>query len=350
MPGNDISQPTTIGDGDPTESNVILDDTEVDQAQTGEAPSQLERIGRYRLERPLGKGGFGIVYLACDEQLMRSVAVKVPHPELISHPDNVELYLLEARMVASLDHPHIVPVYDVGSTSECPIYVVSKFIDGGNLSKSLKELRRNCRQTAELVATVAEAVHYAHTQGLFHRDIKPGNILLDKAGRPFVVDFGLALREGDVGRGARFVGTPSYMSPEQARGEGHRVDGRSDIFSLGVLMYEMLLGRRPFRGQTRSELLDQISAREAQPLRQVDDSVPRELERICLKALAKRAADRYTTATDLAEDLRAWLTTDSKSHIARSTPPPAPRSIPPRLPRRKAGRCRMGTPNRTIDH
>jgi eukaryotic-like serine/threonine-protein kinase len=320
MPGNDSSPSTTFADSNPTEPHVNLEDTQVDPSESDAIPSNLERIGRYRLERRLGKGGFGVVYLAFDEQLLRSVAIKVPHSELITDPGDVELYLVEARTVASLDHPHIVPVYDVGGTPEFPVYVVSKFIDGGDLAKSLKESRKNCRQTAELVATVAEAVHYAHKQGLFHRDLKPGNILLDKAGRPFVVDFGLALREGDVGRGARFVGTPAYMSPEQARGEGHRVDGRSDIFSLGVLMYEMLLGRRPFRGDTRTELLDQVATREAQPPRQVDDSVPRELERICLKALEKRATDRYTTATDLAADLRTWLATVSKSDAATATP------------------------------
>ena len=318
MPGNDSPQSTTVGDSDLTRSRVILDNTEVDPIEAAFVSGHLERIGRYRLERRLGKGGFGVVYLGFDEQLLRPVAVKVPHRELITEADDVELYLYEARLVASLDHPHIVPVYDVGSTPDLPIYIVSKFIDGGDLSTSLAEFRRTCIQAAELIATVAEAVHYAHKQGLFHRDLKPGNILIDRAGRPFVVDFGLALKEGDVGTGARFVGTPAYMSPEQARGEGHRVDGRSDIFSLGVVMYEMLLERRPFRAQVRSELLEQIGSLEAQPPRQIDDSVPKELERICLKALAKRASDRYTTATDMAEDLRAWISIASKSQIAIS--------------------------------
>src|SRR5262249_55489628 len=146
---------------------------------------------------------------------------------------------------------------------------------------------------AELVATVAEALHYAHRQGLVHRDIKPANLLLDRSGKPFVADFGLALREQDAGQGPRYAGTPTYMGPEQARGEGGGVDGRSDVFSLGVVFYELLTGRRPFRGNTRAELLEQIASGEARPPRQWEDAIPKELERICLKALSKRASERY---------------------------------------------------------
>ncbi len=303
-----------MGEGDPLDATVNYDAaadeslTDGAPAAADTAPAELpERIGRYRIERVLGKGGFGLVYLAQDDQLSRPVAIKVPHRKLVDRFEDAEAYLTEARTVANLDHPHIVPVFDVGSTQQFPCYVVSKCIDGTDLARRLKQSRLSIHETVELLATVAEALHHAHKQGLVHRDIKPSNILLDKCGKPFVADFGLALREQDVGKGPRYAGTPAYMSPEQARGEGHRVDGRSDIFSLGLVFYELLVGRQPFRAESLAELMEQVTSFEPRPPRQYDDRIPKELDRICLKALSKRASDRYSTAQDMADDLRHFL-------------------------------------------
>ncbi len=270
--------------------------------------SPLKRIGRYRVDRVLGEGSFGLVYLAHDDQLDRSVAIKVPHSHFVSGPGTVENFLAEAHILASLDHPNIVPVFDFGRTDDGLCYVVSKLIAGRDLASTIKQSRLPVAESARMVAVVADALQHAHLRGLVHRDIKPANILIRGwGGMPFVCDFGLALRAEALGKGARLTGSPAYMSPEQARGEGHLVDGRSDLFNLGVVLYELLTGRLPFQGASLDELLEQITTVEPRPPRQVDDTIPIELERICLKALAKPVAERYATALDMAEDLQAYL-------------------------------------------
>jgi serine/threonine protein kinase len=300
-----------------------------------DATADPARIGRYRVLRRLCQGGFGRVYLAHDDELDRPVAIKVPDPARLSGPEGAAAYLAEARTVAGLDHPAIVPVYDAGRTDDGLCYAVSKFVSGSDLAARMAGPPLSFREAAGLVTTVADALHHAHKRGVVHRDVKPGNILLDTTGGPLLADFGLALRDEDHGRAGPVAGSPAYMSPEQVRGDGHLVDGRSDIFSLGVVLYELLTRRRPFRGNTTGELLDDILRAEARPPRQIDDAIPPELERICLKALAKRPSERYTTALDLADDLRRWAGpggpeqgSPPRAEDARDGPPGTPSARP----------------------
>ena len=272
-------------------------------------------IGRYVDLQKLGQGAFGVVFRAQDEVLKRFVALKLLTQ--FKNAAQVDGWVMEARVLANLDHPAIVPVYDIGKTEAGQPYIVSKLIDGGNLAERAARKNWSIEDTVRVVCQLANALNYLHHQGVMHRDIKPGNILTTSNGDAVLADFGLALPESNYGKGARFVGTPAYMSPEQARHEGHRVDGRSDIYSLGVVLYELLTGTRPFRAKNQEELLDCIRNVEVRPLRQLNAEVPKELERICLKMLSKRVSDRYTTAADLSEDLENWKTTSVLSLRSR---------------------------------
>jgi serine/threonine protein kinase len=276
-------------------------------------PPIPDHIGRYKVIRRLGGGAYGDVYLAHDAVMDRQVAIKVPSAKLLATEWTRDEFLREARNVARLQHEGIVRAYDFGQETDGRCYIVYEFVEGESLAERIKAERiatdpLPAEEAARIVSEVADALHYAHLQETFHRDIKPANILLNRHGKPKATDFGLAVREEELaGEKGRLAGTLPYMSPEQVRREGHRLDGRSDIYSLGVVLYELLCGRRPFTATTEDELIDQILYREARPPRQIKDSIPRELERICLKALSKQIGDRYTTAGDLAEELRRTL-------------------------------------------
>ena len=286
-----------------------------DEQSAANRPVEVpDSIGRFQVEKLLGSGGFGHVFLAFDEQLHRKVAIKTPRAEIVGKKTNTDIYISEARALASLDHPNIVPVHDVGQTDKFPCYIISKYIDGISLAeRMISEPSLTHTETIQIAIAVADGLHHAHKHGIVHRDIKPGNILIGDDNVPQVVDFGVSLQESDLSHAQPAAGTPAYMSPEQALREGHRIDGRSDIFSLGIVVYEMLTGRRPFRGKSRADLMQAIASATPKPPRQYDESIPVEVERIVLRALARRAGDRYTTAHDFARDLEDFL---KQSHSA----------------------------------
>ena len=269
----------------------------------------LGELGDYELLEEVGRGGQGVVFRARQKSLNRTVALKVISLGQWASEAHLKRFRREAEAAASLDHPGIVPIHEVGER-DGSCYFSMKFVEGGQLDEVVRRKPTSVRQAAELIAKVARTVHYAHEHGILHRDIKPGNILLDKNGEPHLTDFGLARlldTQSSVTRTIDVLGTPSYMAPEQAAGETTKLSKATDVYGLGAVLYQLLTGQPPFAGGTTYETIRLLRDTEPRPPRLLNPKIDRDLSTICLKCLEKDPQRRYSSALALAEDLEHWL-------------------------------------------
>jgi len=277
--------------------------------KSASAAELLGELGDYELLEEVGRGGQGVVFRARQKSLNRTVALKVISLGQWASKAHLKRFRLEAEAAARLEHPGIVPIHEVGER-DGSCYFSMKFIEGGQLDEVARREPIPIRRTVELIAKVARTVHYAHEHGILHRDIKPGNILLDAKGEPHLTDFGLARlveSESTVTRTLEVLGTPSYMAPEQAVGNNAQVKGATDVYGLGAVLYQLLTGQPPFAGGTTYETIKLLLDTEPRPPRLLNSKIDRDLSTICLKCLEKDPQRRYASALALAEDLEHWL-------------------------------------------
>ena len=271
--------------------------------------TRIRYFGDYEIRGELGSGAMGVVYKARQISLNRTVALKMIRAGALAGEEELRRFQNEAEAVARLDHPHIVPIYEVGE-HDGKRYFSMKLIGGPCLSRTLSSYTANPQNAAKLMVTIAEAVHHAHQRGILHRDLKPSNILLDEQGQPHVSDFGLAKQvegDGSLTESGAVLGTPAYMAPEQAAGSKRLVTTLSDVYGLGAVLYALLTGKPPFGGDSVMETLDQVRQQPPVPPSRLNPKVPRDLEIICLKCLEKDPQRRYPSAQALAAELRRFL-------------------------------------------
>src|SRR5947207_3325619 len=306
------------GFGADTSNNETLEDVlaEIDVRDPD------RRIGNYQMLDQIGHGGMGVIYRARQRHSRRIVALK----RILGYEDSRETLIRfrrEALAAASLDHPNILPIYEVGEDEDGLPFFSMKFAAGGSLRDAAPYLRSEPFRSVELMAKVARAVQYAHAQGILHRDLKPGNILLDGRGEPLVSDFGLAKwldTASDLTRTLTIFGTPGYVAPEQAEGPAKNLTPAADVYSLGAIVFDLFTGRPPFLGEHALAVIKQAADKPAPKLRSLAPSTDRDLETICAKCLEREPRARYQTAGDLAEDLERWL--EGRPIIARPVWPP----------------------------
>ena len=298
----------SAADPNQTELDATLDQAQPQDAREAERFHAGTLFDQYELQEEIARGGMGVVYRARHVKLNRTVALKMILSGRLASRDDVRRFFLEAEAAASLDHPGIVPIYEIGNHDGQHFFAM-KYIAGGSLVERLEELRKDTRRALDLLVNVARAVHHAHQRGILHRDLKPANILIDESGEPLVSDLGLAKQlrgKADVTNTGAILGTPRYMSPEQASGVSE-VTTAADIYSLGAILYQILVGRPPHGGETALQTVMQVLNEKPVQPRDIDRKIDRGLELICMKCLERDPNARYTSAAALADDLEHWL-------------------------------------------